>query len=48
MEVDEFAQFGSQKNSDGDNPAWTDLSKRMEKLTEEIDPQSAIQNVELP
>ena len=44
-----LVQFGLQKkNSDGDNPAWTDLSKRMEKIDlvfEEIDPNSAIQKV---
>ena len=47
MELDEFgAIWIAKKNSDGDNPAWTDLSKRMEKINlvfEEIDPDSAIQ-----
>ena len=47
MDLDEFgAIWIAKKNSDGDNPAWKDLSKRMEKINlvfEEIDPDSAVQ-----
>ena len=47
MEVDEFgAIWIAKKNSDGENPAWLDLSNRMKKIDlafEEIDPDSAVQ-----
>jgi len=47
MEIDEFgAIWIAKKNSDGENPAWSDLSNRMQKINlvfEEIEPDSAIQ-----
>ena len=46
MELDEFgAIWIAKKNSDGENPAWSDLSNRMKKIDlvfEEIEPNSAI------
>ena len=49
MELDEFgAIWIAKKNSDGENPAWADLSNRMSKIDlvfEEIDSDSAIENV---
>ncbi len=47
MELDEFgAIWIAKKNSDGENPAWMELSKRMEKIDlvfQEIDTNSAIE-----
>ena len=47
MELDEFgAIWIAKKNSDGENPAWADLSNRMSKIDlvfEEIDSDSAIE-----
>ncbi len=46
MELDEFgAIWIAKKNSDGSNPAWSELSERMKKINlvfEEIDSKSAI------
>ena len=47
MEIDPFgAIWIAKKNSDGENPAWSDLSNRMKKIDltfEEISPNSAIE-----
>ncbi len=47
MEIDPFgAIWIAKKNSDGENPAWNDLSERMKKIDlifEEISPESAIE-----
>ena len=47
MELDEFgAIWIAKKNSDGKNPAWSELSKRMNKIDlvfQEIDTESAIE-----
>ena len=47
MELDEFgAIWIAKKNSDGENPAWSELSKRMKKIElvfQEIDTNSAIE-----
>ena len=47
MEIDEFgAIWIAKKNSDGENPAWSELSNRMQKINlvfEEIEPDSAVQ-----
>ena len=49
MEIDEFgAIWIAKKNSDGENPAWSELSNRMQKINlvfEEIEPDSAIQKM---
>ena len=47
MEIDEFgAIWIAKKNSNGENPAWSELSNRMQKINlvfEEIEPDSAVQ-----
>ena len=49
MEIDEFgAIWIAKKNSDGENPAWSELSERMKKIDlifEEINQIQQLKNV---